>query len=81
MFRWSSASSPGVSRIAVFPRTAACVEMARKPARPIPALADVPVPVFVSAELDLGIVEVEHHDAIVADLAFDQIEEPVDARR
>ena len=52
-----------------------------KPFDPDVALADVPVAVAVAAQLDLRVVEVEHHDAVEAELALDQLEEPLDARR
>ena len=79
MLRTSSGSSPGVSRIAVFPRTPACRGDRAETGQADVALADVPVAVLVAAQRNLGVVEVEHHDAVEADLALDQIEEAVHA--
>ncbi len=79
MLRTSSGSSPGVSRIAVLPLHAGVRGDRAEAGQADEPLADVPVPVLVAAQRNLGVVEVEHHDAVEADLALDQVEEPVDA--
>src|ERR1700736_1442673 len=49
-----------------------------EPFDPDPALADVPVAVAVAAQLDLRVVEVEHHDPVEPELALDELEEALD---
>ena len=43
------------------------------------AFADVPVAVAMTAERNLGVVEMEHRDALEPDLAMRELEEAVDA--
>ena len=76
----SSASSPGVSRIAVFPAQLRTRQQCAKTFKADVPFADVPVPVAATAQRHFGIVEMKHQQPDPFRCAVGRFDE-IDRRR